>query len=104
GASTRAPVSRCRARLGRRRGRPARSTTRGSARARDRVGAGVLGRPRCPLALLSALLPALLRGGVVRAGVRVGDLCRALLGHALLAQPLVLLVVLDAGTVIFSHA
>src|SRR4051794_40740534 len=54
--------------------------------------------------LLSALLAALLRGRVTRAGVRVRDLRRAFLRHALLAQTLVLLVVLDRRTVIFSHA
>src|SRR3954454_5749741 len=50
---------------------------------------------RLAAGLLSALLPALLRGGVAGSGVRVRDLRGALLRHALLAQALVLLVVLD---------
>src|SRR4051812_28523706 len=54
-------------------------------------------------AAATAVLAALLRCGVVRAGVGIGDGGRALLVHALLAKALVLLVVLDAGTMIFCH-
>src|SRR3954454_1508524 len=68
------------------------------------AGPRLFGELRLAAGLLSALLAALLRGRVARAGVRVRDLRRALLGHALLAQTLVLLVVLDRRTVIFSHA
>src|SRR3954454_17997842 len=48
-------------------------------------------------------LAALLRRRVVRAGVRVRDGGRARLAHALLAQALVLLVVLDARSVVLDH-
>src|SRR5436190_19921728 len=48
-------------------------------------------------------LPALLRGPVARARVRVRNGGGAALAHALLAKALVLLVVLDAGSVIFGH-
>src|SRR3954447_5858720 len=54
-------------------------------------------------AAAAAVLAALLRGGVVRPGIGVCDGGRALLVHALLAQALVLLVVLDAGAMIFCH-
>src|SRR5215217_4844631 len=54
---------------------------------------------RRPLGRLLAGALAALLGGVRR----VGDLGRALLAHALLAQALVLLVVLHAGSVIFGH-
>src|SRR4051794_14813426 len=49
------------------------------------------------------VLAALLRRGVVRAGVRVRYRSRAALAHALLAQALVLLVVLDAGSMVLGH-
>src|SRR4051794_38156466 len=51
------------------------------------------------LALAAAAALAALGGGVRG----VGDLRRALLAHALLLEPLVLLVVLDAGSVVLGH-
>src|SRR4051794_21086704 len=93
-----------------------------SGEAARRVGARrPLGLARCGLAALAAGCLLLLRraalagvalarrarsgllASAARRALRVGDRRCPALAHALLAQALVLLIVLDAGTVIFRH-
>src|SRR3954451_16754590 len=56
-----------------------------------------------PLLGAAAAAAGLLLAALLRGARRVGDLGGALLAHALLAQTLVLLVVLDAGSVVLGH-
>src|SRR4051812_29271030 len=56
------------------------------------------------LAALAGAAAVAVLAALARRVRRVGDLRGALLAHALLAQPFVLLVVLDARTVVLGHA
>src|SRR5688500_8653409 len=84
--------------------RPALRLARGGLAALAAGGLLLLGRAALAAVALARGARARLLAAAARGALGVRDRRRPALAHALLAEALVLLVVLDAGTVIFGHA